>query len=202
MLDKSLPYWGLFMHRKARTPVAGAPLPDGFRFTFFSNGDEKDWARLEASVLEFDSEFAALLHFHNSFLPYADELSRRCVFIQNEDGKKVATATAWWLNINGQHRPWLHWVAVEPQYQGLSLGKALVSHVIEQMINLEGDVDFYLHTQTWSYKAVNIYKQNGFFPSREKALYKDKKNNCKKAMRIINRQLRMYIDAADSVVLF
>ena len=202
MLDKSLPYWGLFMHRKARTPVASAPLPDGFRFIFFSNGDEMDWARLEASVLEFDSEFAALLHFNNSFLPYADELSRRCVFIQNEDGKKVATATAWWLNINRQHRPWLHWVAVEPQYQGLGLGKALVSHVLEQMIALEGDVDFYLHTQTWSYKAVNIYTHNGFFPTCEKALYKDKKNNYKNAMRIINRQLRMYIDAVDSVVLF
>jgi len=191
MLDKNLPYWGVFMHRKAGSPVASVPLPEGYRFVLYSIGDELDWARIETSVLEFDSEFAALLHFREKFIPYSDELERRCLFIQNDSGEKVATATAWWNHVDDERRPWVHWVAVNPEYQGLGLGKALISHVIEHMIKLEGDVDFYLHTQTWSYKAVDIYTLNGFQASEESQLYKERRNNFKKAMRIIDRQLRL-----------
>ena len=94
-------------------------------------------------------------------------------------------------SVDDERRPWVHWVAVNPEYQGLGLGKALISHVIEHMIKLEGDVDFYLHTQTWSYKAVDIYTLNGFQASEESQLYKERRNNFKKAMRIIDRQLRL-----------
>ena len=185
MLDKSVPYAGFYMQRAAGAPIASAPLPDGFVFAYFSGGDEESWARIETSVLEFDNEFAALMHFNESFMPFADELRRRCFFIETSDGTKVATATAWWRDIDGERRPWLHWVAVVPQFQGQGLGKALVSRAMELMIELEGDVDIYLHTQTWSYKAIGIYKGNGFLPTNEKKLYKNRNNNYRKALRIL-----------------
>ena len=185
MLDKSVPYAGFYMQRAAGTPIASYPLPDGFVIAFYSDGDEASWARIETSVLEFDSEFAALMHFNENFMPYADELRRRCFFIETSDGVKIATATAWWQDIDGKRRPWLHWVAVDPQFQGLGLGKALISRALELMIELEGDVDIYLHTQTWSYKAIGIYKSNSFKPTNEKILYKNRKNNYRKAMRIL-----------------
>ena len=191
MLDKNLPYWGVYMHRSAGTPVASVPLPEGFRFVTYSDGDELDWSRIETSVLEFDSEFEAMMHFREKFIPFIHELRRRCLFIQNDSGDKIATATAWWFYVNNERHPWLYWVAVKPDYQGLGLGKALISHVIEHMIRLEGDVDFYLHTQTWSYKAVGIYMRNGFRATREEALYGNKRNNYNKAMKIINRQLHL-----------
>ena len=74
MLDKSIPYAALKMIRKAGTPIPDFPLPDGFRFVFYKDGDEMDWARIETSVDEFDSEFAALLRFKEDFIPYKDEL--------------------------------------------------------------------------------------------------------------------------------
>jgi len=176
------------MCRKAGTPIPDYPLPDGFKFVFYEDGDEVDWAKIETSVNEFDSEFAALLFFKEEFIPYVDELYRRCLFIETEDGKKVATSTAWWSFVEDERRAWLHWVSVDNEYQGLGLGKAIVSRVTKLLEEIEGDVNFYLSTQTWSYKAVNIYKQFGYEPTAEKIIYPKKhKNDCKKAIKILEK---------------
>ena len=188
MLDKSLPYYGLFMKRPSGAQFSPAPLPEGFKFSFYKDGDEVHWARIETSVLEFNSEFDALFYFTKKFKPEADELSNRCLFIETDSGKKIATATAWWHFVQNERRTWLYWVAVDSEYQGLGLGKAIISEIIKLMLQLEGDVDFYLFTQTWSYKAINIYQKFGFIPTDEKILYKNnKENNYKKAMKILKK---------------
>ena len=188
MLDKSVPYYKLRMCRRAGTPTPAYPLPEGFRFVFYSDGDESVWAKIETSVDEFDSEFAALLHFKEKFSPHADELKCRLLFIENSDGEKVATANAWWSLIAGDRRAWLHWVAVDPEYQGLGLGKALVSRVTELFKELEGDVDVFLNTQTWSYKAINIYIECGYEPTDEKILYEwGTRSHYKKALKILKK---------------
>ena len=186
MLDKTLPYASIKMVRKAGTPIPDFPLPTGYKYVFYTDGAETDWARIETSVDEFDSEFAALMHFKQEFIPYADELYRRCLFIETEEGKKIATANAWWSFVEDERRAWLHWVAVENGYQGLGLGKAIVSKVTQLLYEIEGDVDFYLSTQTWSYKAVDIYENCGFIITDEKILYSKKsKNDYKKAIKIL-----------------
>jgi len=188
MLDKTLPYAKLYMRRKAGTPIPEFPLPEGFKYALYKDGDEVDWAKLEFSVEEFNSEFAALLRFKEEFKHNDDELYRRCLFIENENGEKVATANAWWTFIEDERRAWLHWVSVAPGYQGLGLGKAITSRVTQLLLELEGDVDFYLSTQTWSYKAINIYKICGYEATDEKTLYGRKhKNHYKKAMKILEK---------------
>ena len=190
MLDKSVPYAGFFMRRKGNAPLFVQGLPEGYRYKFYTDGDEVFWASIEASVLEFESEFSALMFFKENFLDERFELYRRCLFIEDADGVKVATATAWWSLVNGQRCPWLQWVGVSPSCQGLGLGKAIISKVTELMTELEGDADIFLKTQTWSYKAVGIYRSCGFEPTDEKALYIEKQYNYKKAMRILKRLKR------------
>ena len=187
MLDKSIPFAGIYMRREPGIPIQGCSLPDGFRFSFYQDGDETSWARIETSVLEFDSEFAAILLFNEKFMPHRDELYRRCFFVESEGGRKVATATAWWSLIQGQRRAWVEWVAVMPDYQGLGLGKAVIARVTKILTELEGDVPLYLHTQTWSHKAIGIYRACGYELLSEKALYRNKRDNYKKAMRILKR---------------
>jgi len=188
MLDKTVPFAKLKMVRKSGTPIPDFPLPDGFRFVFFKDGDEMDWARIETSVDEFDSEFAALLRFKEDFMQYKTELYRRCLFIETDSGEKVATANAWWSFVEDERRAWLHWVSVAPGYQGLGLGKAVTSRVTQLLYEIEGDVNFYLSTQTWSYKAINIYKQCGYEPTDEKILYPKKfRNDYKKAIKILGK---------------
>ena len=188
MLDKSVPFAKIKMIRKAGTQIPDYPLPEGFSFTFFQDGDEKDWARIETSVDEFDSEFAALMRFKSDFIPYKDELYRRLLFIENSDGRKIATANAWWAFVNDERRAWVHWVSVDPKYQGLGLGKAITAKVTNLLTELEGDADIWLSTQTWSYKAVSIYIKCGYVLTDEKILYgKQYKNDYKKALKILKK---------------
>ena len=185
MLDKSVPYVDVLMHRKSNTPLPPVVLPEGYSFVLFQAGDEKAWAQIETSVLEFDSEIDALLYFQKTYLPYLAELERRCIFIQSDTGEKVATATAWWSYTGNRRDPWVHWVAVKPTHQGKGLGKAIVAEIVRRMVEIEGDRDFYLHTQTWSHKAIKIYQKAGFSITSEKNLYKYSNQDYEKAIAIL-----------------
>ena len=185
MLDKSVPHIDILMHRPAGTPFVEYPLPEGYRFVLFADGDEVDWAKIEASVLEFDDEIEALLYFQRDWLPYKRELMHRCVFVVAPSGEKVATTMAWW-GYNGIKRvPWIHWVAVKPGYQGKGLGKAVVSHALRRLLDIEGDRDVYLKTQTWSHKAVEIYEKVGFAITAEPNLGGNANTESAQAMALI-----------------
>ncbi|MCL2815592.1 MAG: GNAT family N-acetyltransferase [Oscillospiraceae bacterium] len=187
MLDKSIPYFDVLMLRKKGVPVPRFTLPDGFTFSFFQAGDEKSWAEIETSVLEFSDESDALTYFQETYMPLAPELEKRCLFIENHQNTKIATSTAWWDYTGIRRDPWLHWVAVNPQYQNLGLGKAIISKATQLMLEIEGDRDFYLHTQTWSHKAIKIYEQMGYRVTDEKNLRGYTNENYEKAMAVLNQ---------------
>jgi GNAT superfamily N-acetyltransferase len=164
VLDKTISYKHIIMRMDAPTVQAISPpvLPEGYTFRFFQPGDEKHWARIEASVLEFDSESEALEYFKRDYLPYLDELERRCVFVCRSDGLPVATATAWFAESKLGYQASLHWVSVCPEYQGKGLGKAVVKKALSVFLSTDPGKDIWLHTQTWSHVAVRLYYSLGF----------------------------------------
>ena len=170
MLDKSIPYKHIIMRRPAGTPIPPAILPAGYRFVFYQPGDERHWAAIETSVLEFPAEIDAFIYYQQEWLPYARELPRRCLFIEDAEGEKVATGTAFWYYSGTRRDPWVDWISVRPECQGIGLGKAIFARVVRLMVEIEGDRDFYLHTQTWSHKAVRIYEKAGFSMTPEQGL--------------------------------
>ena len=186
MLDKSVPYVDVLMRRDKGFPISVYDLPDGFMFSAFNTGDEKAWAKIETSVLEFSDELDALIFFQKEYLPFISELEKRCIFIENDKNEKIATGTAWWCYTGIRRDPWLHWIAVKPQYQGLGLGKSIVSKIIHLTIEIEGDRELYLHTQTWSHKAIKIYEKYGFAITNEKNLYKYTNENFEQAISVLN----------------
>ncbi|MCL1792526.1 MAG: GNAT family N-acetyltransferase [Oscillospiraceae bacterium] len=185
MLDKSVPYFDVLMHRQKNAQIPRYALPEGFAFSFFRPGDEKAWAKIETSVLEFDDELDALIYFHKEYLPFLPELERRCLFAENKEGEKIATSNAWWNYTKSRRDPWLHWVAVKPQYQGLGIGKAIISKATQLMAEIEGERDFYLHTQTWSHKAIKIYQKMGYAITDEKYLNNYSNENYGKAIEVL-----------------
>jgi len=185
MLDKSIPFARIIMKRDKCNDVPLVELPDGFSFCLYKPGDEKAWAAIEASVLEFDDEQAALEHFNGAFSKHTSELEKRCLFIENKNGDKVATAMAWWDDSGGKRVARLHWIAVHPEYQGLGLGKAIISKTVALALELEGNGDIYLMTQTWSYKAIGIYKQFGFYITDEKGSLNYDNADYEKALEIL-----------------
>lgn len=161
MLDKSVPYIPFTMIRKPdASPLPTYQLPEGYRIVFYQPGDEKDWAMIETQVAEFDSTEEALSYFQRSFAPFSNELPKRMMFIENPQGKKVATFTAW--RTDDTRKPRLHWLAVLPEEQGKGLAKSLVIRVTELLHELHPDQELYLTTQTWSYPAVKLYQKLGY----------------------------------------
>ena len=186
MLNKTIPYHSIILQRKAGMPIPAPTLPKGYSFVSFISGDEKAWADIETSVGEFEKTVDALVCFQENYLPYLAEVERRTIFIQNENGEKIATLPNWWGYTGGRRDPWLHWVAVKPGYQGLGLGKAIVFEGMHRMLRIEGDRDIFLPTQTWSYKAIGIYLKVGFdFINQDKQFMGGFANEYKDAMSVL-----------------
>ena len=169
MLDKNVEFFRMVLKREKETELKSASLPEGFNFVKFKKGDEKSWAEIETSVLEFENVESAKEYFENKFLSYLSEIERRTLFIENENGEKIATFTAWWRYTGERRYPFMEWVAVKPGYQGKGLGKAIISEGVKLMVAIEGDCDMYIPTQTWSHKAIKLYRWAGFdFETEEK----------------------------------
>ncbi|SFL11307.1 Acetyltransferase (GNAT) family protein [Paenibacillus sp. 1_12] len=188
MLDKSVPHYDVIMKRSAGIPLPDTILPEGYTFAWYIPGKEEQWAEIEASVGEFENTEQGLNYFRDEYLPFGDELKRRLLFIQNEDSKEVGTITSWW-NLTGERRdPSIHWFAVKKEYQGIGLGKALISKCLHQLLLLEGDIDIFLHTQTWSYKAIGLYLKTGFEILKDDS-FAHYKNDYDKALPILQTKL-------------
>lgn len=174
MLNKSLPYKNIIMAIAPEAIQKASPptLPEGFRYRLFQEGDEKHWARIEKSVLEFETESAAREYFETYFLPQIEELKRRCVFVVNPDGLPVATTTAWFENASAPfgYRPVIEWVAADPASQGRGLGRAVVSKALSLFPELHPGKEAFLHTQTWSDRAVWLYHTLGFNLCRRRTI--------------------------------
>ena len=77
------------------------------------------------------------------------------------------TITSWWNPTEERRDPSVHWLAVRPDSQRLGLAAALVSECLQRLVWLEGQRDIFLHTQTWSHRAIAIYLKAGFEFARQ-----------------------------------
>jgi GNAT superfamily N-acetyltransferase len=188
MLDKSIPYYNVIMKRRANVPFFKFALPKGYSFAWYAPGKEEKWAEIEASVNEFENMEQGLDYLQTEYLPLMDDLVQRLLFILNEDSEEIGTITSWW-NLTGERRdPSIHWFAVKYEYQGLGLGKALISECISRLLILEGNKDIYLHTSTRSYKAIGLYLKAGF-EILEGESFGNYKNDYDKAMPFLHTVL-------------
>ena len=176
MLDKSIPYKSIIMRAGFDTlaSVSIPALPEGYSFRLYRRGDAAHWAATEASVGEFASQEEALAYFQREFLPHEELLYQRNGYILAPDGTPVATATAWFEWDGNARRACLHWVSVRPQHQGLGLGRAIVAHAMRLLAQQEFGMDAYLHTQTWSHKAIGLYLRMGFHPLKDDPSFREK----------------------------
>ncbi len=172
MLNMNVPFKEIIMEISADNlaKIPNAKLPNGFSFTFYKNGMEKDWAKIMTSVMEFEKEEEAMKIFEESFLPFPEKLKERCLFVLNSDGEVVGTATAWLYENDSKYgyQPRLHWISVKTEYQGLGLGKALIQKTAELFREKDSGFDAILHTQTWSDKAILAYLGQGYVFSKTK----------------------------------
>lgn len=147
-------------------------LPYGYHFEFYKDGDRDAWIEIEKSAKEFSSYDEGLAAWNRYYSGRGSELHNRMVFVVNESGEKVATATAFY-DINGKDKSgagWLHWVAVKREYQGKGLSKPLITYVLNVMKAL-GYNNAKIPTQTNTWLAVKVYLDLGFRPIPENAVH-------------------------------
>ncbi len=144
------------------------PLPEGYRYVFYKNGDRDDWIEIERTAGEVCDHAHGVRTWEKYFGDYEHLLPERMIFIENEEGEKVATATAFFDNFGNDKSGagWVHWVAVRADHQGRRLSRPLISKTLATL-GLLGYSHAILHTQTTSWVACRIYLDFGFLPLPE-----------------------------------
>jgi len=190
MLDKSIPYKDIIMKldHANLTRLSAPVLPPDFSFRKYQDGDAAVWSDIETSVLEFPDTQKAMEYFARDYQPFEQELKERMIFVVNEKGVPVATASAWWVAAGSIRKASLHWVSVRPEYQGMGLGKAVVLKALSLFPAYNPGEDIYLHTQTWSHIAVRLYLSLGFRMCKDDSLGK-KKSDYEEALPILKSVL-------------
>ncbi|MBP5553245.1 MAG: phosphotransferase [Lachnospiraceae bacterium] len=145
-----------------------AELPNGYRFVNYSDGDKKAWIDIELSAGEILDKKHGEECWQRYYGSCEDELTERMIFIENRNGEKVATATAFY-DIHGNSLPGegrLHWVGIKKEAQGKGLSKPLITYTLGVMRNL-GYNSTKIHTQTNTWLACKIYHDLGFRPDED-----------------------------------
>lgn len=168
--DSRIRYFELLLERDL-DDIPSIPLPEGFHFSFYQPGDRDSWIKIEMSAKELSSFDQGVEVWNKYFGGREDLLVNRMVFVENDAGDKVATATAY-IDITGRDSSgsgWLHWVAVRRDFQGRGLSKPLISFVLNVMREL-GYVHGKIPTQSTSWVACKIYLDFGFRPIPQNAV--------------------------------
>ena len=166
-IEKKLKYYDLLMVRDLKN-IQEYALPEGFVYSFWDNDNCKnDWINIHIETGEFNSIDKEAEPIFNSFYSeFYSELPTRCIFIKNNNGEKIATATISPANEYG-YKCVIDWFAISPKAQGLKLSKPLLSKVLLTAKEL-GYKKILLHTQTNTWLAAKIYLDNGFVPYKTK----------------------------------
>ena len=162
--DSRLPYYELILEGKL-TDLPVMPLPAGYRFENYRDGDREAWIRIERSAKEFSSWDEGEEAWRKYYEGHEEELKKRMFFVVNEQGQKAATATAFYDirsaddGVNGM----LHWVAVCAEEQGKGLSKPLILKALHTMKD-SGYTRAVIPTQTTTWLACKVYLDLGFRP--------------------------------------
>lgn len=182
MVDRSVPFYDLFMLHKNLSEVIEIPLPEDYSYRFFNGSDEdiQYWVDIVVSSGDVKNQKEGFEGFETYYRPYISELSDRCIFIINSEGIPVGTSTAFFLvkpqpglpkisenpepmpdNVTGH----LHWVSIKEEYKRRGLSKPMITRTMKIMYNL-GHTAAFFHTQTPSWVACKIYLDLGWKPFR------------------------------------
>ena len=159
MLDRTIPFCNTMM-KCSDYEHRNVELPDGFLIVSYQSGYEKEWAELEYSIGDFDSLAEAEKYFAETYLQQSDR-SSDILFVLNKDHEIVGSCIAWQDMQGNSSVSSLHWLVVDERYQGIGLGKALCTAVMNIYAEREA-LPVYIHTQPWSWKAIFLYISLGF----------------------------------------
>ena len=159
MLDRTISFYNTILrcdHYQQREVV----LPEGFSIVSYEKGFEKEWAKLEYAIGDFDSLEEAEYYFVESYLQN-QMLFSNILFLLSPDNSVIGSCIAWQDKRNDFNVSSLHWLVVDEKYHGMGLGRALCCAIMN-IYKTQERLPVYIHTQPWSWKAIFLYLSLGF----------------------------------------
>jgi ribosomal protein S18 acetylase RimI-like enzyme len=141
-------------------------------------------------TIHFDDEFTAqkyyefmTSYFEEVYSNKADLFFRKCLFVCDKDDQPIGTCFIWkaYNKINT-----LHWFKVVKEFEGLGIGRALLSIVMQNLD--EEDFPIYLHTQPSSFRAIKLYSDFGFCLLTD-PIIGHRKNDLKESLLILEKHM-------------
>ena len=160
MLDRTIPFYNTILKCSAYTPQE-VRLPDGFSIVPYREGYEKEWARMEYAIEDFDSYEEAEQYFISTYMSDPRALLENTRFLLDPDNRVIGSCIAWQDPRQDGLVPSLHWLIVDETYHAMGLGRALTVAVMN-IFHSQNRLPVYIHTQPWSWKAVCLYHSLGF----------------------------------------
>lgn len=163
MIDRSIPYMPVMMIRRDDAACPSCELPKGYAFDFCRKDTGKEeWIYVQYASGQMDDVDVIRKLYDSEFMDREQEIYRRMLFVRDENGKAVASASLWFGSPFGEEIDRIHWVATDCAHQGKGICRAMLKKLLELHYALGSRGGVYLISQTFSYAAINIYQEFGF----------------------------------------
>lgn len=127
----------------------------------YQPGDDVSWTRIQADADRYNTITSAL--FYREFGSNSFEHARRILFAVSPNNEVVGTSAAWWGSSPTDDWGRVHWVAVQPSWQGQGIGRKLLVETCHRLRHL-GHRKVFLTTSPVRLEALHLYRSLGFVP--------------------------------------
>lgn len=149
------------MIRETLDDVPQFALPPPFTVRWYRPGDAATWLRIHLAADKY-SIFPPG-KFQKQFGTDEQALAERQCYLCDGEGNAIGTTTAWFADYRGRPHGRIHWVAIEPEFQGRGLAAPMLTIACNRLRELGHDRAF-LDSATVRVPALNLYLKFGFVP--------------------------------------
>ncbi len=158
------------MARVGTADIPESQIPADYTFGSMTKEHIGLWVDIERDAEPYLTIDFAM--FTSSFGNDISEIGKRCYILYDARGCGIGTISAWREEIfRGVGYGRIHWIAIRKEFQGLGLGKTLMTFGLRKLKKL-GHVNALLDTQSKRIAAINLYLKYGFLPSISTAAHR------------------------------
>ncbi len=156
-----MPYTELIMERATLDKLPLNTDAANCSIRGYQSGDETAWTHIQRDADRYNTITSAL--FTKEFGSVVNQLAERVLFAAVPASGFVGTATAWWGDSPTDRWGRVHWLAVQPAWQRLGIGRKLLVSVCHRLRDL-GHESVFLTTSPFRLEALGLYLSLGFLP--------------------------------------
>ncbi|CAH0122775.1 MULTISPECIES: N-acetyltransferase [unclassified Paenibacillus] len=158
-MSEGIPDKNLFMMCSVLNRAAVRSLPQGLHIRKCREDELGIWMDFPFDDPTEAEKYRGFMstYFQNVYADKKELFFDKCLFVCDSQDRPIGTCFAWRAY---EKITTIHWFKVLKQYEGLGIGRALLSYVMQSLSAC--DYPVFLHTQPSSYRAIKLYADFGF----------------------------------------